>query len=354
MDPNDTDHLHCIKCWIKYIARNPPKYIRHDLYLNCIGVLWNDDDKLMLYKYAKYKQVFNEDGEEQDPEESFHCYYKKSTDELNPIEMELYVGFERNWTPSRLKGCYFIYSGKLIIKDLKIDDIEAKITVQRYEFGYNPAPICVVNNFVSEKQGDAISERLLWCFNDKRWQKKWDDSIQGNNSRIKIHCGHFYSTRDDHELRPCRLKWTDLFPDSYQQNVIKQCIRNAYCILSKLRVKGIDFLLGPIGKKPMVIMGGVYHGGQLTCHVDGKFKDVVLVIIMRNRGRGRRAGMRGTKKISFGFQTRTRLNKLAELENEEYSMYCFWSWLVDYGVHGVPYQANNDSAIVIVRKRRFL
>ena len=103
----------------------------------------------------------------------------------------------------------------------------------------------------------------------------------------------------------------------------------------------------------MVIMLGHYHGGGITGHVDAKFIGPVIVVIIWNRPRGRKTPKNG-KKISFGMQGRTSVNPDAEIENDELSIYVFWSWLVDFGVYGVPTQADNDSIVLIIRKCRYL
>ena len=86
-------------------------------------------------------------------------------------------------------------------------------------------------------------------------------------------------------------------------------------------------------------------------HIDCSFENVVIVIVARNRAR--RPGAK-PKIISFGVQNGQSQNRRAELPNPEYSCYIFWSWMVDFGVHGVPFTGGTDACIVIIRKGRGL
>ena len=136
------------------------------------------------------------------------------------------------------------------------------------------------------------------------------------------------------------------------QNVIRDCLLNCYSLLKKLRITDVEWLLGPIGRKPMCIMGAYYRGGALGVHLDsGTFISVAIVLVMRNRHRWK--GCAGIKIISFGMEKYQSINKGAEIETPEYCVYIFWDWLVEWGCHGVPHSADNDSVVVIIRKGKF-
>ena len=191
--------------------------------------------------------------------------------------------------------------------------------------------------------------------NHEWWKDEYEDSIQDSGARIKAHCRLYYgTTKQDKSLKPCSLRWTELFETRKQQNIVKQAIIDAYKILDYEGVDDIEWLKeGQVGEDPMVVLLAKYRGGGIAGHVDEHFEGPVIVIIVKNRDSKEGRTRKESKKVSFGMHLYQSSNPNAEIINPEYSSYIFWSWFTKFGVHGVPKQKWNDSVVLIIRKDKF-
>ena len=219
--------------------------------------------------------------------------------------------------------------------------------------GTGLAPLISIDNFVEAEDGDCladIADDIMENY-ETDWESDFDDSIQISSNRMKAHCRMYYGTNEeDKSLTECDLKWTDLFESRKQRRIVRQAISDAYTVLKNEGCKDIDWLKdGVVGDNAMVLLLAKYKGGGLGAHTDDNFDGPVIVITLRNRGRDGCTRI-GEKKISFSMKGFAEVNPNASITNAEYSCYIFWSWLTEFGVHGVPKQKGNDSVVLIIRK----
>ena len=342
MDPSLDGKLYCKECWISSYAKQPPLMIEDENDLHCINILYDskNDDAVEYYFFLYIVDGTNDIG-----------YFKTEDDKLSKIEEKK----KRKWRvyyQNKMRGYEFTELGR---NELSIDNNSRNIEWSNYNFGPNYCPVIKLHDFVKAKGALSCAQRIFDVYDDEKFCTKYGDSIQKNSNRGKFHCGHYYGTNtDDKRLVPCSLDWRILFPEGVQQELIRDVCTNSYVALKQAGCQDdIEWLTGKIGEAPMVVLAAIYHGGGLAGHVDRYFEGPVIVVTLWNRPRGDKEPG-NTKKISFCIQGRKSINVKAELGNEELSAYIFWNWMTDFGVHGVPTQAQNDSIVLIIRKGRFL
>ena len=254
----------------------------------------------------------------------------------------------------KINGYSFEKNG---IIECDVDENARKIKAERFYMGLNPAPIIKVKNFIGDQYKEAArkaAKRIMRLKDSAKFKRDHVDSIQVHKLRMKAHCGHYYGTnKEDKSLKPCKLTWTHIFNKSDMKLMVEAAIINCYNVLKQCGCNDdVEWLLGEVGVSPMVLMVGFYKGGGIIGHIDEEFVGPVIVIILWNKVR--ETGAPGIKCISFGMQGGRSINPDAEIHNEMFSCYIFWSWLVDFGVHGVPTQGGCDSVVLIIRKGRRL
>ena len=340
MDVRNPDKLYCSDCWMNRCGNNdPPSEIEESEYVRCVGI-----DKIYGVKYYLFGYDDNEDIQ--------YNYYKTGGQFATFLseEKEAINDWETKWKNITNRYNIQYYDER----DEKIGN-NRTVTVQRYSMGDNVAPLITINSFVTAKDGDAIATVGDDLFKRRKWWKKeYHNSIQESTQRVKAHCRLFYGTTlQDKRLTSCALRWTDLFTTKRQRRIVKQAIKDIYTILKSEYVEDIEWLNSrKIGEGKMVLLLAKYNGGGIAAHRDDYFEGPVIVIIVKNRGRGG-CEREGRKYASLGMKSYSVVNKRATIENPEYSCYAFWSWLTRYGVHGVPRQKGNDSIVLIIRKDRF-